>query len=188
MDPIEGLNFTQDTTLAIIKECLFRNFNVFHFLPQNVSYADGEVNAFCKKVLELNENNSPFYKFGLLEKTNLKDMNLIFVRQDPPFDMPYITSTFLLEYIENDVSIINKPSQIRNSPEKLFLNKWRHLTPKTLISRNYENLINFREEYRNVIIKPLYDNGGSGVFHIKEGGCEKKYPIQKHHPMLLAFQ
>ena len=168
MDPIEGLNLKQDTTLAVIKECLSRNFNVFHFLPKNVSYVDGEVNAFCKKVLEINESNSPFYKLGVLEQTNLKKMDLIFVRQDPPFDIPYITSTFLLEYIENEVSIINRPSQIRNSPEKLFLNKWKHLTPKTLISRNYENILKFREEYKNIIIKPLYGNGGSGVFYIKE--------------------
>ena len=168
MDPIEGLNLEQDTTLAIITECLSRSFNVFHFLPKNVSYVDGEVNAFCKKVLEINESNSPFYKLGVLEQTNLKKMDLIFVRQDPPFDIPYITSTFLLEYIENEVSIINRPSQIRNSPEKLFLNKWKHLTPKTLISRNYENILKFREEYKNIIIKPLYGNGGSGVFYIKE--------------------
>tara|TARA_A100001011_G_C14237451_1_gene811703 strand:+ start:541 stop:1452 length:912 start_codon:yes stop_codon:yes gene_type:complete len=168
MDPIEGLNLKQDTTLAIITECLSRNFNVFHFLPKNVSYADGEINAFCKKILEVNKSKSPFYKLGLLEQTNLKKMDLIFVRQDPPFDIPYITSTFLLEYIENDVSIINRPSQIRNSPEKLFLNKWKHLTPKTLISRNYENILNFREKYENIIIKPLYSNGGSGIFYLKK--------------------
>ena len=168
MDPIEGLNLKQDTTLAIITECLSKSFNVFHFLPKNVSYTDGEVNAYCRKVLEINESNSPFYKLGVLEKTNLKNMDIIFVRQDPPFDMSYITSTFLLEYIEDDVSIINRPSQIRNCPEKLFLNKWKHLTPKTLISRNYESLLNFREKYKNIIIKPLYGNGGNGVFYIKE--------------------
>ena len=168
MDPIEGLNLKQDTTLAIITECLSKSFNVFHFLPKNVSYADGEVNTFCKKVLEIDEFNFPFYKLGALEQTNLKKMDLIFVRQDPPFDMSYITSTFLLEYIEDDVSIINRPSQIRNCPEKLFLNKWKHLTPKTLISRNYKSLLNFRKKYKNIIIKPLYGNGGNGVFYIKE--------------------
>lgn len=168
MDPFEVLNLKEDTTLTIITECLSRNFDVFHFLPKNVSYSDGEVNAFCRKVLEVNETISPSYKFGELEQNNLKKMDLIFVRQDPPFDMSYITSTFLLEYIENDVSIINRPSEIRNSPEKILLNKWKHLTPKTLISRNFENLLNFREKYKNIIIKPLYGNGGSGVFYIKK--------------------
>ena len=168
MDPFEVLNLKEDTTLTIITECLSRNFDVFHFLPKDVSYSDGEVNAFCRKVLEVNETISPSYKFGELEQNNLKKMDLIFVRQDPPFDMSYITSTFLLEYIENDVSIINRPSEIRNSPEKILLNKWKHLTPKTLISRNFENLLNFREKYKNIIIKPLYGNGGSGVFYIKK--------------------
>ena len=168
MDPFEVLNLKEDTTLTIITECLSRNFDVFHFLPKNVSYSDGEVNAFCRKVLEVNETISPSYKFGELEQNNLKKMDLIFVRQDPPFDMSYITSTFLLEYIENDVSIINRPSEIRNSPEKILLNKWKHLTPKTLISRSVENLLNFREKYKNIIIKPLYGNGGSGVFYIKK--------------------
>ena len=168
MDPIESLNLNQDTTLAIITECLSRNFNVFHFLPKNVSYEDGEINAFCKKILEVNESKPPFYKVGVLEKTNLKKMDLIFVRQDPPFDISYITSTFLLEYLENDVTIINRPSEIRNSPEKLFLNKWKYLTPKTLISGNYESIFKFREKYKNVIIKPLYGNGGSGVFYVKK--------------------
>ena len=168
MDPFEVLNLKEDTTLTIITECLSRNFDVFHFLPKNVSYSDGEVNAFCRKVLEVNETISPSYKFGELKQNNLKKMDLIFVRQDPPFDMSYITSTFLLEYIENDVSIINRPSEIRNSPEKILLNKWKHLTPKTLISRSVENLLNFREKYKNIIIKPLYGNGGSGVFYIKK--------------------
>jgi len=168
MDPFEVLNLKEDTTLTIITECLSRNFDVYHFLPKNVSYSDGEVNAFCRKVLEVNETISPSYKFGELEQNNLKKMDLIFVRQDPPFDMSYITSTFLLEYIENNVSIINRPSEIRNSPEKILLNKWKHLTPKTLISRNFENLLNFREKYKNIIIKPLYGNGGSGVFYIKK--------------------
>lgn len=168
MDPFEVLNLKEDTTLTIITECLSRNFDVFHFLPKDVSYSDGEVNAFCRKVLEVNETISPSYKFGELKQNNLKKMDLIFVRQDPPFDMSYITSTFLLEYIENDVSIINRPSEIRNSPEKILLNKWKHLTPKTLISRSVENLLNFREKYKNIIIKPLYGNGGSGVFYIKK--------------------
>ena len=168
MDPFEVLNLKEDTTLTIITECLSRNFDVFHFLPKDVSYSDGEVNAFCRKVLEVNETISPSYKFGELEQNNLKKMDLIFVRQDPPFDMSYITSTFLLEYIENDVSIINRPSEIRNSPEKILLNKWKHLTPNTLISRSVENLLNFREKYKNIIIKPLYGNGGSGVFYIKK--------------------
>ena len=168
MDPLEGLSLKDDTTLAIIIECLSKNYNVWHFLSKNVSYLDGNINATCKNILEINEEKFPYYKCGDLKNKNLKNMDIIFIRQDPPFDMSYITSTYLLEYIENEVKIINRPSQIRNSPEKLFLNKWNHLTPKTLITRNNKEIFSFREKYQDIIIKPLYGNGGSGVFYVKK--------------------
>ena len=168
MDPLEGLSLKDDTTLAIIIECLSKNYNVWHFLSKNVSYLDGNINATCKNILEINEEKFPYYKCGDLKNKNLKNMDIIFIRQDPPFDMSYITSTYLLEYIENEVKIINRPSQIRNSPEKLFLNKWNHLTPKTLITRNNKEIFSFREKYQDIIIKPLYGNGGSGIFYVKK--------------------
>ena len=168
MDPLEGLSLKDDTSLAIIIECLSKNYNVWHFLSKNVSYLDGNINATCKNILEINEEKFPYYKCGDLKNKNLKNMDVIFIRQDPPFDMSYITSTYLLEYIENEVKIINRPSQIRNSPEKLFLNKWNHLTPKTLITRNNKEIFSFREKYQDIIIKPLYGNGGSGVFYVKK--------------------
>ena len=168
MDPLEGLSLKDDTSLAIIIECLSKNYNVWHFLSKNVSYLDGNINATCKNILEINEEKFPYYKCGDLKNKNLKNMDIIFIRQDPPFDMSYITSTYLLEYIENEVKIINRPSQIRNSPEKLFLNKWNHLTPKTLITRNNKEIFSFREKYQDIIIKPLYGNGGSGVFYVKK--------------------
>jgi glutathione synthase len=157
-----------DTSLAIIIECLSKNHKVWHFLPKDVSYLDGSVYSICKNIYEINENMFPYYKCGGLNNKNLKDMDIIFIRQDPPFDMSYITSTYLLEYIENDVKIINKPSQIRNSPEKLFLNNWKNLTPSTLITKNTKEIIDFKVKNKNIIIKPLYGNGGSGVFYIKE--------------------
>ena len=168
MDPLEGLSLKDDTSLAIIIECLSKNYNVWHFLSKNVSYLDGNINATCKNILEINEKKFPYYKCGDLKNKNLKNMDIIFIRQDPPFDMSYITSTYLLEYIENEVKIINRPSQIRNSPEKLFLNKWNHLTPKTLITRNNKEIFSFREKYQDIIIKPLYGNGGSGIFYVKK--------------------
>ena len=91
-------------------------------------------------------------------------MDLIFLRQDPPFDMSYITSTFLLEYIEDEVKIINKPSEVRNAPEKLFLNRWKNLTPETIITRNISEINSFRKKHKNIILKPLYGNGGNGFF------------------------
>ena len=168
MDPLEGLNLKDDTTLAIIMECLSKDHKVWHFLPKDVSYLDGNVYSICKNIYEIDGKEFPYYKCGDLNNKNLMDMDIIFVRQDPPFDMSYITSTYLLEYIENEVKIINKPSQIRNSPEKLFLNYWKNLTPSTLITENTKEILNFKEKYKNIIIKPLYGNGGSGIFYIKK--------------------
>ena len=168
MDPLEGLNLDDDTTVAIIEECLLRNYNIWHFLPKDVSYINGEVVASSKIILELNRDIQPSFKTSDLICKNLKELDLIFLRQDPPFDMSYITSTFLLEYIEDKVKIINKPSEVRNAPEKLFLNRWKNLTPETIITRNISEINSFRKKHKNIILKPLYGNGGNGIFFLGE--------------------
>ena len=168
MDPLEGLSLEDDTTLAIIEECLLRNYNIWHFLPKDVSYINGEVIASSKIIYEINRNIQPSFKTSDLISKNLKELDLIFLRQDPPFDMSYITSTFLLEYIEDEVQIINKPSEVRNAPEKLFLNHWRDLTPETIITKNISEINCFRKKHKKIILKPLYGNGGNGIFFIDE--------------------
>ena len=168
MDPLEGLSLEGDTTLAIIEECLLRNYNIWHFLPKDVSYINGEVVASSKIILELNRDIQPSFKTSDSISKNLKELDLIFLRQDPPFDMSYITSTFLLEYIEDEVKIINKPSEVRNAPEKLFLNRWKNLTPETIITRNISEINSFRKKHKNIILKPLYGNGGNGIFFLSE--------------------
>ena len=168
MDPLESLSLEDDTTLAIIEECLLRNYNIWHFLPKDVSYINGEVVASSKIILELNRDIQPSFKTSDLISKNLKELDLIFLRQDPPFDMSYITSTFLLEYIEDEVKIINKPSEVRNAPEKLFLNRWKNLTPETIITRNISEINSFRKKHKNIILKPLYGNGGNGIFFLDE--------------------
>ena len=168
MDPLESLSLEDDTTLAVIEECLSRNYNIWHFLPKDVSYINGEVMASSKIIIELNKNIQPSFKTSDLIRKNLKELDLIFLRQDPPFDMSYITSTFLLEYIENEVKIINKPSEVRNAPEKLFLNRWKNLVPETIITRNISEINSFRKKHKNIILKPLYGNGGNGIFFLGE--------------------
>ena len=166
MDPLESLSLEDDTTLAIIEECLSKNYNIWHFLPKDVSYINGEVMASSKIILELNRDIQPSFKTSDLIRKNLKELDLIFLRQDPPFDMSYITSTFLLEYIEDEVKIINKPSEVRNAPEKLFLNRWRDLTPETIITKNISEINSFRKKHKKIILKPLYGNGGNGIFFL----------------------
>ena len=168
MDPLESLSLEDDTTLAIIEECLLRNYNIWHFLPKDVSYINGEVIASSKIILELNRDIQPSFKTSDLIRKNLKELDLIFLRQDPPFDMSYITSTFLLEYIEDEVKIINKPSEVRNAPEKLFLNRWKNLTPETIITKNISEINSFRKKHKKIILKPLYGNGGNGIFFLDE--------------------
>ena len=168
MDPLESLSLEDDTTLAIIEECLSRDYNIWHFLPKDVSYINGEVMASSKIILELNRDIQPSFKTSDLIRKNLKELDLIFLRQDPPFDMSYITSTFLLEYIEDEVKIINKPSEVRNAPEKLFLNRWKNLTPETIITRNISEINSFRKKHKNIILKPLYGNGGNSIFFLDE--------------------
>ena len=166
MDPLESLSLEDDTTLAIIEESLSKNYNIWYFLPKDVSYINGEVMASSKIILELNRNIQPSFKTSDSISKNLKELDLIFLRQDPPFDMSYITSTFLLEYIENEVKIINKPSEVRNAPEKLFLNRWRDLTPETIITKNISEINSFRKKHKKIILKPLYGNGGNGIFFL----------------------
>ena len=166
MDPLEGLSLEDDTTLAIIEECLLRNYNIWHFLPKDVSYINGEVVASSKIIFEVNKNIKSIFKTSDLISKNLRELDLIFLRQDPPFDMSYITSTFLLEYIEDEVKIINKPSEVRNAPEKLFLNRWKDLTPETIITRNISEINSFRKKHKKIILKPLYGNGGNGIFFL----------------------
>ncbi len=168
MDPLESLSLEDDTTLAIIEECLSKNYNIWHFLPKDVSYINGEVMASSKIILELNRDIQPSFKTSDFIRKNLRELDLIFLRQDPPFDMSYITSTFLLEYIEDEVKIINKPSEVRNAPEKLFLNRWKSLIPETIITRNISEINSFRKKHKNIILKPLYGNGGNGIFFLGE--------------------
>ena len=168
MDPLESLSLEDDTTIAIIEECLSRNYNIWHFLPKDVSYINGEVIASSKIIFGLNRDIQPSFKTSDTISKNLKELDLIFLRQDPPFDMSYITSTFLLEYIEDEVKIINKPSEVRNAPEKLFLNRWKNLTPETIITRNINEINSFRKKHKNIILKPLYGNGGNGIFFLGE--------------------
>ena len=160
MDPLEGLSLENDTTIAIIEECLLRNYNVWHFLPKDVSYINGEVVASSKIILELNRNIQPSFKTSDSISKNLKELDLIFLRQDPPFDMSYITSTFLLEYIEDEVKIINKPSEVRNAPEKLFLNRWRDLTPETIITKNISEINSFRKKHKKFNIEEIKSREG----------------------------
>ena len=111
-------------------------------------------------------NNRNEFKYHDSFIKPLKDYDVVMMRQDPPFDMAYITATHILEKLPISTLVINNPSEVRNSPEKIFVTNFSHLMPKTIITRNFNVIENFRNDYNDIIIKPLYGNGGQGIFHI----------------------
>ena len=166
MDPLETLDLKGDTTYALALEAQRRDHIISFFRPEDLSLRDNEVLAnICN--LELHSsNNLHEFKYNDSLVKPLKEYDVIMMRQDPPFDMAYITATHILEKLPEATLVVNNPFEVRNSPEKIFVTNFQHLMPKTLISRNINEIKEFRKEFRDIIIKPLYGNGGEGVFHV----------------------
>ena len=166
MDPFEDLDLKGDTTFALALEAQRRNHEISFFEPDDLFLKSGHVFAnICKIELSFRNEINEFKYYDKIIKP-LNDYDVILMRQDPPFDMSYITATHILEKLSNSVLIVNNPYEVRNAPEKLFVTHFTHLMPKTLISRNPKVIQDFRNEYKDIIIKPLYGNGGQGVFHV----------------------
>ena len=166
MDPFENLDLKGDTTFALALEAQNRKHEISFFKPDDLFLKSGEVFAnICKiELSSTNDTNNFSYHKEIIKPLNGYDV--VMMRQDPPFDMSYITATHILQKLSNSVLIVNNPYEVRNAPEKLFVTNFPHLIPKTLISRNSKVIEDFRNEYKDIIIKPLYGNGGQGVFHV----------------------
>ena len=166
MDPFEELDLNGDTTFALALEAQCRKHEISFFKPDDLFFKSGQVFAnICKiELSSLNKNHD--YKYHDKVISPLINYDVILMRQDPPFNMSYITATHILEKISSSVLIVNNPYEVRNAPEKIFVTNFSHLMPKTLISRNPKIIRDFRNEYKDIIIKPLYGNGGQGVFHV----------------------
>ena len=165
MDPIDNIDFKSDSSYLIALEAQRRGYLLYHYEPRNLYFLNGEIIAKAN-ILKVNHNSSRDMALAEEVYINLEEIDVILVRQDPPFDMAYITTTYLLETIKNNTLILNNPSSIRDSPEKILVTLFKDLTPPTLITSNLEQVILFRDTYTDIIIKPLYGNGGSGVFHL----------------------
>ena len=163
MDPLENLTLAGDTTFLLAFEAQRRNFDVFHYTPNDLVYKSGNIYARMKSLNLSYHNDGESFKYGKESLQNLSDFDVVLMRQDPPFDMSYITATHLLEKLSGTVLIVNNPHEVRNAPEKIFVTNFSHLMPKTLISRDPDIIRHFRKEYKDIIIKPLYGNGGHGV-------------------------
>lgn len=167
MDPMDGLNLKGDSTFALMAEAQDRGHQLYHILPDDVTYEDGRVMAFAHPVTVQYEDGN-HYAFGEGVRLDLRtDIDVIQMRQDPPFDMHYITLTHLLELISDETLVINNPREVRNAPEKLFVTMFQDLMPPTMITRRLADMEAFRQKHGDIIIKPLYGMGGLGVFHLR---------------------
>jgi glutathione synthase len=166
MDPIESININGDSTFVLALEALKRGHTLLHYLPKHLSFRDGKVVARARP-MQLRRELGNHHTMGSYETVNLSTVDVVLMRQDPPFDMSYITATHILEHIHPKTLVVNDPVSVRNAPEKLFVTHFPGVMPPTLISSDPEEIKLFRNEHKDIIVKPLYGNGGAGVFHIK---------------------
>ena len=167
MDPMESIDIAGDSSFALALEAQERGHKLFHYEPKNLSLSQLKPVA---KLQSLTVQNITGNHFSLGEQrvADLRtDIDVILMRQDPPFDMSYITATHILEHVHPHTLVINNPTNVRNTPEKLFVTHFENVMPPTLITSDEEEIFGFRKEFKDIIVKPLFGNGGAGVFHIK---------------------
>lgn len=165
MDHINSIRIAGDTSFALCLAALDRGHELYHYTPDRLSMRDGVVSA-ALEPLQVRDIEGDHFTLGEAVHTDLSEMNVILLRQDPPFDMNYITTTHLLERIHPKTLVVNDPAWVRNSPEKIFVTEFPDLMPETLITKDLQEVLKFRREFGDIIIKPLYGNGGAGVFHL----------------------
>ena len=166
MDPVAGIDITGDSTFALGLEAQSRGHNLWYYTPENLSFNDGKVIARGQSLALFDEVGAHF-KTGPNETRSLDEFDVILMRQDPPFDMAYITTTHILERLPARTMVVNNPAEVRNAPEKLLVTHYPDLLPATLISRDSEAIHAFRATHKDIIVKPLFGNGGAGVFRIQ---------------------
>jgi len=168
MDPVEGIDIKGDSSFAIMLEAQNRGHEIFYYTPDNMSLDRDRLIA-TGQTLELRDVEGNHFTASEPHQQDLSEMDVVLLRQDPPFDMNYITSTHLLERIHPKTLVVNNPAEVRNAPEKIFVLDFQDLTPPTMITRSLDEVKRFRREFKNIIVKPLYGNGGAGVFLMKDG-------------------
>jgi glutathione synthase len=168
MDPIQSIDINGDSSFVLGLEAQRRGYELFHYLPTALAFRDGRLTAQAHPMTLRREMGNHF-TLGAPEVLDLAAVDVVLMRQDPPFDMGYITATHLLEHIHPKTLVVNNPAEVRNAPEKLFVTNWPDLMPPTLITSDKGAIAAFRQEHEDIIVKPLFGNGGAGVFHLKPG-------------------
>ena len=168
MDPIAGIDITGDTSFAFALEAQRRGHKLYYYLPDSLTLDEGVVYGQLREIT-LRDEVGNHVDEGAPSYQPLSQMDVILMRQDPPFDMAYITATHLLEHLPPRTMVVNNPAEVRNAPEKIMVLDFPDLMPPTMVSRDDSAIAAFREKHQDIIIKPLYGNGGAGVFLIKQG-------------------
>lgn len=169
MDAIETLKYQSDTSLFLAIEAQRRGHELHYYQPNTLSLVDGKLAA-RTYLLQIKNYENFSYKLDLEIQTFLEDFDVILVRQDPPFDMRYITSTYFLEHVPSKTLILNNPTALRNCPEKLLITHFPELCPPTLITEDIKSIVDFQKQIGAVVLKPLYRHGGQNVVYIDESG------------------
>lgn len=165
MDHIHSIKIAGDTGFGLMLEAQRRGHRVMHYTPDRLSMRDGVVTAMAEPI-EVRDLEGDHYTLGEPRRVDLSTVDVVLMRQDPPFDLAYITATHMLERIHPKTLVVNDPAHVRNAPEKLFVTHFPHLMPTTLISRDKQEIEEFRREHGDVVMKPLYGHGGASVFKI----------------------
>ena len=166
MDPISGIDIRGDTSFALALEAQKRGHELFYYEPDRLVLRDGDVSA-AIQTLKVADEIGAHYEVGTPVVTPLLDVDVILMRQDPPFDMNYISATHFLERVHPHTLVVNDPASVRNAPEKIFPVEFAGLLPPTLMTRDRDALEGFRAEFGDVILKPVFGNGGAGIFRVR---------------------
>ena len=165
MDPIERINIRGDSTFALLLEAQRRTHALSYYTPDRLSLRDGKVSAAIRPLVVRDAAND-YFSLGEPQLTDLSTLDVILLRQDPPFDLAYISTTHILERVHPRTLVVNDPAQVRNAPEKIFVTEFPDLMPPTLITRDLEAIKAFRAEQGDIVMKPLYGKGGEAVFRV----------------------
>ncbi len=168
MDHVASIDISGDSTFVLGLEAQKRGYDLLHYEPGRLAMKDGRIIASAEP-MQLRREKGNHFTLGEARMIDLADMDVVLMRQDPPFDMAYITATHMLEHIHPETLVVNDPREVRNAPEKLFVTRFPEFMPPTLIASDRAQILAFRAEHKDIIIKPLYGNGGAGVFHVTPG-------------------
>jgi glutathione synthase len=168
MDPIERINIRGDSTFALLLEAQKRGHRLSYYTPDKLAQRGDKVFATVQS-LEIRDQAGSHFTLGEAKRTELTAFDVILLRQDPPFDLAYITTTHLLERVHPKTLVVNDPAHVRNAPEKIFVLEFSDLMPPTLVTRDLAEIKVFREEYGDIVMKPLYGAGGAAVFKLTKG-------------------